>query len=252
MNAYLYSLRSAGAALLGCPVSQVAVVGGASEILAQLPLMFLPASEKNILVVATDFPAITRPWLRLQKLGGCRVRFVDDNPSRNLTAALVNAIDSDTEVVAVSSVQFTTGTIVDIDAVSKAAVSANARLVVDVTQELGARHVDASRWNADAVVCSGYKWLGGHGGVALAAMSPRLLEQTPPMTGWMGAPEPFAYDATSLPMADDARRYTQSTMSYTSVACGRRGKDRSAFGAAGESADRGSREKRVESLATAR
>jgi selenocysteine lyase/cysteine desulfurase len=49
-------------------------------------------------------------------------------------------------------------------------------------------------------------------------MSPRLLEQAPPMTGWMGAPDPFAFDATSLAMAADARRYTQSTMSYASVA----------------------------------
>jgi selenocysteine lyase/cysteine desulfurase len=95
----------------------------------------------------------------------------------------------------------------------------NARLIVDVTQELGARSVDVADWNADAVVCSGYKWLGGHGGVALAAMSPRLLGNAPPMTGWMGTPEPFNFDAKSLRLANDARRYTQSTMSYVSIAC---------------------------------
>ena len=39
------------------------------------------------------------------------------------------------------------------------------------------------------------------------------------MTGWMGAWDPFDFDAMSLSMAKDARRYTQSTMSYASVAC---------------------------------
>ena len=78
--------------------------------------------------------------------------------------------------------------------------------------------VDAAAWNADAVVTSGYKWLGGHGGVALAIMSPRLLEQIPPLPGWMGATEPFEFDATSVSLASDARRYTQSTMSYVSMA----------------------------------
>ncbi|MCH8168554.1 MAG: aminotransferase class V-fold PLP-dependent enzyme, partial [Proteobacteria bacterium] len=77
--------------------------------------------------------------------------------------------------------------------------------------------VDAKGWDADVVVCSGYKWLGGHGGVGLAVMSPRFLDQCPPSPGWMGAPDPFDFEATRLPLADDARRYTQSTMSYVSL-----------------------------------
>ena len=79
-------------------------------------------------------------------------------------------------------------------------------------------NVDASAWEADTVVTSGYKWLGGHGGVALAVMSPLLLEHPPPLMGWMGAPEPFDFDAGSVRLADDARRYTLSTMSYASMA----------------------------------
>ena len=34
----------------------------------------------------------------------------------------------------------------------------------------------------------------------------------------MGAADPFGFDATSLSLANDARRYTQSTMSYISMA----------------------------------
>src|SRR5213076_903013 len=49
-------------------------------------------------------------------------------------------------------------------------------------------------------------------------MSPLLLEQIPPSTGWMGAEVPFGFDATSVSLANDARRYTQSTMSYASIA----------------------------------
>ena len=62
------------------------------------------------------------------------------------------------------------------------------------------------------------KWLGGHGGVALAAISPDLLDRPPPLPGWMGAPDPFGFDARHVEFADGARRYTQSTMSYVSIA----------------------------------
>jgi selenocysteine lyase/cysteine desulfurase len=118
----------------------------------------------------------------------------------------------------VSSVQYATGTVVDISRLRQSTVQVGARLIVDATQAAGAMRVGAAAWDADAVVTSGYKWLGGHGGVALAVMSPRLLEQIPPLPGWMGAPAPFGFDATSVSLANDARRYTQSTMSYVSMA----------------------------------
>jgi len=217
--AYLDTLRTVGAKLFGCAPSQVGVVGCASEILAQIPLMIQRPRDSRVIAVASDFPAVTRPWLRQQSLNRGRIRFVEDRESESLTDALIEAIDESTSVVAVSSVQFATGTAVDMHRVSKAVSAVGGHLIVDVTQELGARRVDVGAWNADAVVCSGYKWLGGHGGVALAAIAPRLLKHVPPMTGWMGAPDPFDFDARSLGMASDARRYTQSTMSYASVAC---------------------------------
>ena len=217
--AYLNSLRSVGAKLFACPLSHIAVVAGASDILAQLPSMIQPPAGSTIVAVASDFPAITRPWLRQQHLHNCQIHFVEDSQSTDLTDALIEAIDEDTSIVAVSSVQFATGTTVDMNRIRKTVSEVDARLIVDVTQDLGARSIDVGDWNADAVVCSGYKWLGGHGGAALAVMSPRLLRNVPPMTGWMGAPEPFNFDAKSLLLANDARRYTQSTMSYVSIAC---------------------------------
>lgn len=216
---FLDALRMQGARILSCPPDQVAIVGCASEILAQLALMIELPQGGTVVAVGTDFPAVTRPWLRRRQVEGGQIRFVEDRQSVSLTDALLDHIDGSASVIAVSSVQFATGTRVNVDRISKAASEVGAHLIVDVTQELGARRMDTSAWNADAVVCSGYKWLGGHGGVALAAMSPRLLERVPPLTGWMGAPDPFDFDARSLPMASDARRYTQSTMSYASVAC---------------------------------
>ncbi|MGB7464747.1 MAG: aminotransferase class V-fold PLP-dependent enzyme, partial [Candidatus Acidiferrum sp.] len=215
---YCETLRERAARLLHCDSAQVAIVAGASEILGQLPLLLQPRLNSTILAVSSDFPAITRPWLRLAALKDHRVRFVDDQPTCNLTDTLIDAIDENTAVVAVSSVQYATGTVVDISRLRRSTARVGARLIVDATQAAGAMQVDAAAWDADAVVASGYKWLGGHGGVALAIMSPLLLEQIPPLPGWMGASDPFGFDATSVSLANDARRYTQSTMSYASVA----------------------------------
>jgi cysteine desulfurase/selenocysteine lyase len=215
---YCETLRERAARLFHCDSTQVAIVACASEILGQLPSLLQPRLNSTILAVSSDFPAITRPWLRLAALKNHRVRFVADQPACDLTDALIGAIDENTSVVAVSSVQYATGTVVDISRLRQSTAQVGARLIVDATQAAGAMRVDAAAWEADAVVASGYKWLGGHGGVALAIMSPLLLEQIPPLTGWMGASDPFAFDATSVSLANDARRYTQSTMSYVSMA----------------------------------
>jgi selenocysteine lyase/cysteine desulfurase len=215
---FFESLRQRGARLLNCHTDRLAIIASASELLGQLPFLIRPTSGSFIVAVSTDFPAVTRPWIRYAAENDCSLRFVDDIATENLTDRLIDGIDSRTTVVAVSSVQFSTGSMVDIPRLREASAGVNARLVVDVTQAAGILKIDSQHWKADAVVTSGYKWLGGHGGVALAAVSPNLLEQDPPLPGWMGTTNPFDFEATKLHFATGARRFTQSTMSYISMA----------------------------------
>jgi len=215
--AFFSLLREAAAALLNCRPERLAILSSAGEILSQLPYLFRLPAGSRVLAVSSDFPAITRPWIAYAADNDCALHFVDEQASQDLTDTLIESIDTRTAVVAVSYVQFSTGTRVDIHRLRAATRQVGALLVVDVTQAAGAMPIDAENWDAEVVVCSGYKWLGGHGGVGLAVMSPRFLAQTPPAPGWMGAPDPFDFQATALPLAEDARRYTQSTMSYVSM-----------------------------------
>jgi selenocysteine lyase/cysteine desulfurase len=214
---FLEDLRRWAGELLGSPADRIAILSSASEMLGQVPLM-VPPSGGKVIAVATDFPAVTRPWLRLAGRGECSVQFVDDGPDTDLTDDLIAAIDGETAVVTVGSVQYATGTVIDIGRLQAAVVGTGAILVVDATQAAGALEIDAGAWRADVVVSSGYKWLGGHGGVAVAVLAPEMVERAPALPGWMGASESFGFDATHLRFAADARRFTQSTMAYVSVA----------------------------------
>jgi cysteine desulfurase / selenocysteine lyase len=214
---YGHALREVAGRLFHNDPARIAILASASELLGQFPLLFRLKPNATILAVSSDFPAITRPWVRQSYFEKIRVRFVDDLPNRDLTDAIIDAIDETTSVIAVSSVQYSTGTLVDVRRLVRSAQNVGAFLIVDATQAAGAMLVDASTLAADAVVTSGYKWLGGHGGVALAAVSESLLKQLPILPGWMGASDPFDFDAKSVSFASDARRFTQSTMSYVSI-----------------------------------
>ena len=84
-------------------------------------------------------------------------------------------------------------------------------------KHLGAVPVFADKWNADFLVSSGYKWLGGHGGVSLAYISKDILNKNPLNAGWMGAPNPFKMESNKCEYFKNAKSYTQSTMSYVSI-----------------------------------
>ena len=214
--AILDGVRSAGAEVLGTSSGAVAVVAGASEGLGQVTSLLEP-EHGTVLLVGSDFPSVTYPWLAAAQRGGISVRFIEDRADRDLTQDLVEAIDPGTAVVAFGVVQYATGTRVDAGRVAERAHQVDARVVVDATQLAGAGVVDMIGWGADAVVTSGYKWLSAHGGVALLALVSDLVNGVPGLVGWMGAENPFDLDPLTLRLADDARRVELSTMSYVSA-----------------------------------
>lgn len=116
--AILEGVRSAGAQLLGTPLDTVAVVAGASEALGQVASLLEP-ERGTVLLVASDFPSVTYPWLAAAERREIELRFIEDRPDRDLTQDLVEAIDRTTAVVAFSVVQYATGTTVDVRRVAK-------------------------------------------------------------------------------------------------------------------------------------
>jgi cysteine desulfurase/selenocysteine lyase len=212
----LDDLREVAAGLLDAPLRSVAVVAGASEALGQLAILTAQAGGEVVLV-DSDFPSVTYPWLVAHERFGTVVKWVTDDPGQDLTAALVKGIQSGTTAVCFSAVQFATGSLVDVGEVVRRAHAVGARVIVDVTQMAGAMAVSLRSWSADALVCSGYKWLSTHGGVALLAVTDELLQDVPPIVGWKGTQHPFQFDPTSLALATGARRFELSTIAYSSA-----------------------------------
>jgi cysteine desulfurase/selenocysteine lyase len=212
----LDGVRSAGAELLGTTTDTVAIVAGASEGIGQVASLLEP-DRGTVVLVSSDFPSVTYPWLESSERRDIELRFIEDRAGRDLTQDLVEAIDLTTVVVAFSAVQYATGTRIDTEQVAKRAHEVGARVVVDATQLAGAAPVAMAEWGVDALVTSGYKWLSAHGGVALLALAPDLAGRRPRLVGWKGTSNPFDFDARTLRLASDARRFELSTMSYASV-----------------------------------
>ena len=84
----LDELRAAGALLLGTGQGAVAALRGASEGLATAAAL---APAGDVVLVATDFPSVTHPWLA-GSASGRSVTWVEDRASVSLTESVVDAI----------------------------------------------------------------------------------------------------------------------------------------------------------------
>jgi selenocysteine lyase/cysteine desulfurase len=118
---------------------------------------------------------------------------------------LLDAIGSDTDVVACSAVSSSDGQVAPLRELADVARAAGARTVVDAAQACG--WLDADWWRFDAVITSAFKWLSCPRGVAFMALSQELLNDVrPTAAGWFASDERQQYSGGPLRLAGDARR----------------------------------------------
>lgn len=114
---------------------------------------------------------------------------------------IIKAIDDETAVVSLTHVNYRSGAVYDMAAVTKAAHASGALVLWDLSHSAGALPIDLSACDADMAVGCGYKYLnGGPGAPAWAFVASRLhTDLAQPITGWMGHRAPFEFSGRYEP-----------------------------------------------------
>ena len=138
--------------------------------------------------------------------------------------ALPAALTPEVAVVMLTHVNYRTGQMHDMAAVTAATHAAGALSVWDLAHSAGALPVDLHGASADFAVGCGYKYLnGGPGAPAFVWVHPSLTDRFwQPLAGWWGHAAPFAFSPTYQPSAGIARYLcgTQSILGLAALDCG--------------------------------
>ncbi|MDZ7589461.1 MAG: kynureninase [Rubrivivax sp.] len=134
------------------------------------------------------------------------------------------ALDEHCAVLMLTHVNYRSGRMHDMAALSRRAADAGALTVWDLAHSAGAVPVDLHTDGADFAIGCGYKYLnGGPGAPAFVWAHPRHAERFwQPLAGWMGHAAPFEFSPGYRPAAGIARYLcgTPAVLSLAALECG--------------------------------
>ncbi len=120
---------------------------------------------------------------------------------------VADGIDESVAAVMLTEVDYRTGRLHDMGAITARAHAAGAVMIWDLAHSAGAIPVDIAKSNCEFAVGCTYKFLnGGPGAPAFIYVRPDLAQQVrPALSGWLGHDAPFAFDRDYRPAASIER-----------------------------------------------
>jgi kynureninase len=187
---------------------------------AALKIAAEDAPERRTLVSErSNFPTDLYIAEGLCRERGYTLQLVDD--AAEITGLLQSG---QVAVLMLTHVNYRTGAMHDMAAVSAQAHAAGTLMVWDLAHSAGAVPVALNHDGADFAVGCGYKYLnGGPGAPAFVWVHPRHAERFwQPLSGWWGHAAPFAFTPDYQPAAGITRYLcgTQPILSLTGLECG--------------------------------
>lgn len=148
----------------------------------------------NIVSFANEFPSNYYPWRRIRDEFGVELRLCPEHNGRIDLDEFISLIDSNTKVVAISSVQYASGFRADLERIGRAAHGVDALFCVDIIQGFGALQYDLPTQFVDVACGAGHKWLCAPEGCGIIYLSDRARERVKPtLVGWISVETPWDF-----------------------------------------------------------
>jgi len=179
---------------------------------AALHLAAQDAPGRRVIVSErSNFPTDLYIAEALCKERGCTLKLIEPHE-------IAASLTPDVAVLMLTHVNYRTGAMHDMTAITQAAHAAGALMVWDLCHSVGAVPVDLSGADADYAVGCGYKYLnGGPGAPAFVWVHPKHVDRFwQPLAGWWGHAAPFAFTPDYQPAAG-ITRYQCGTQSIVSL-----------------------------------
>ena len=179
--------------------------------------------DDNIVIADQEHQSILFPWIAAHERYGVELKVVKSIGKDVDVDGLIAAIDEHTRVVAVSSVQFSTGFRADLKKLGAACKEKGVIFCVDGIQALGRLKIDVQEMNIDWLAAGGNKGLLATLGAGFVYCSDRIVKDIIPCyAGYQStvshvSPPPITTEFDHLEWYPHARRFESGNLSYNCI-----------------------------------
>ncbi|NOT02380.1 MAG: aminotransferase class V-fold PLP-dependent enzyme [Phycisphaerales bacterium] len=210
-------VRRLAAQLINAKPDEVTFVKNTTEGINLVSNGLVWKNGDNVVTTNVEFPSNVYPWENLAPRG-VKVRMVMEETGRIPIERLVEAIDSRTRVVAVSSVQFASGYRTDLATLGEHCQEKGVFLCVDAIQSLGAMPIDVRGMHIDFLSADAHKWLCGPEGIGLFFVGKEIQGYLKPSCiGWMSVKNAWDFDHADFDLANSISRYDSGSYNLMGI-----------------------------------
>lgn len=204
--------------LLNAPPDDICFVGSTTAGIAIVAEGYPWQPGDNVVTVAEEYPSNQYPWLNLRDRG-VEVRSV---PSRDNVVHLddvLAAINDRTRVLAISSVEYSSGYRNDLEALGTYCRTRGVFFFVDAIQSLGALPLDLQQTPIDGLAADSHKWLLGPEGAGIAYLRPEWVDRFHAIgVGWNSVVHAIDFSRIELTMKPHIGRWEGGTVNVGGLA----------------------------------
>jgi cysteine desulfurase/selenocysteine lyase len=195
--------------LINAPsADDVALLKNTSEALSFVAAGFPWRDGDNLIISDEEFPSNRIVWESLRDRGvtvrEVRLQNHEDDPEQ----ALLEAMDTSTRLLSISSVQYASGLRLDLERLGQGCRQRGVAFCVDAIQGLGAIRQDVQAARIDFLMADGHKWLLAPEGLAVFYCRPEWRERLRLVEfGWHMVQDAGNYSRRDWEPAHSARRF---------------------------------------------
>lgn len=211
------NVRSGFAKLLNSRPDEIAFVKNTSHGISLLAKGITWDKNDNVILIEKEFPTNVYPWLNLSRAGveirkiplvGGKLRLID----------LENALDRNTRLLSVSSVQYTNGYRADLKGLGEISKKHGFYFCVDAIQSLGIVPMDVQEYGIDFLAADGHKWLLSPEGTGIIYCRKEICDQIDPvLIGWKSVVNDSDYEKIDLSLKNNALKFEEGSFNVMGI-----------------------------------
>lgn len=190
----------------------IALLKNTSEGISVVAMGFPWQPGDIVLSSDEEFPSNRIPWQALSDQGVTFREVALRQPDKTPEQVLIEAMDDDVRMLAISAVQYASGLTLDLELLGAACHERGIAFCVDAIQMLGALPCDVRAARIDFLMADAHKWLMGPEGIAVFYCSPAWRDKLKLFQyGWHMIEKYGDFDDKTWQPASGARRFENGT-----------------------------------------